>query len=75
MTGKHGGESDAIDMRKLWRVPLHALGLRPRDASELAAVLSETSPDICIDSDVDRPMLRSTLSARRVPSALPHAPS
>lgn len=65
MTGKHGGGYDAIDMRKLWRVPLHALGLRPSDASELAAVLSEASPDICIDADVDRRSLRSVLSSRR----------
>ena len=54
--------------RRLWRLPLAALGFNLHEASELAAVLKESNPDLCIDDDPfgggHLPRLRSTLSAR-----------
>lgn len=55
---------DTSELRRLWRLPLKALGFNLHEASELAAVLEEAAPDVDFFNADEKEALRSALSSR-----------
>jgi hypothetical protein len=62
---KNVSGGDEPNFRGMWRLSLRALsGFNHNDASELAAILQEASPDIRVDAEM--PLQRSMMSTRCV---------